>query len=378
MKGIKKFTVQFCMKLKTLIEPGINLSGQEKRRVSLLAWIQAALLLLLSSTLILVLAVDKDSRLLFYAFLVGALFIVLLAAWILNKNSNYKLSAFLTVFCIIIAPWICIVFDPVILNGDVIPIMYISLSILTCSVLLLPYITFLIALLQCIGLFILLLVTPLSSKINWPSMVAFIFFLSLLSILSNLLSRRDLRQIDNQRMLLLKSEAYLRELSVRDPLTTLFNRRYLDETLLRELRRAERKQYSVGLIIADIDYFKKINDTYGHMTGDALLQYVGELLRSSVREADFACRLGGDEFIMVVPEVTVEKLLERAEQLLKSFNKKPMYIEEYTLYMTFSMGVAAYPEHGTTINDLLNAADKALYTAKKEGRSRIVLAEKGK
>jgi len=115
------------------------------------------------------------------------------------------------------------------------------------------------------------------------SLLAFIFFTSVLSVVPNFISRRDLEQIDQQTCQLLESEARLHELSVRDPLTGLFNRRYLEETLERELRRAARKQLPLGIIMVDVDQFKPFNDTYGHVAGDALLRQVGDSLREEAK-----------------------------------------------------------------------------------------------
>ena len=184
-----------------------------------------------------------------------------------------------------------------------------------------------------------------------------------------------MRQIDQQQKLLKKSEAELREKSVRDVLTGLYNRRYLEETLTRELKRAARKEYSLGIIMIDIDHFKRINDTLGHAAGDAFLKEFDKLLIDQVRQYDIACRYGGEEFVLMMPEVTKELTRERAEILLeKTKQLKVQYKEKILESITISLGVAIYPEHGSTCEVILKSADDALYKAKREGRDRVVVA----
>jgi diguanylate cyclase (GGDEF)-like protein len=184
-----------------------------------------------------------------------------------------------------------------------------------------------------------------------------------------------MRQIDKQHQQLKKSEEKLREESVRDILTGLFNRRYLEETLAREVKRADRKKYSLGLIMIDIDHFKKINDTLGHAAGDAFLKEFGQLLKSQVRQYDIACRFGGEEFVLMLPEVPMDLAKERAENLREKTKQLRVKYEEHTLDpITISLGVAVFPEHGATGEAVLKAADEALYKAKREGRDRVVAA----
>lgn len=167
----------------------------------------------------------------------------------------------------------------------------------------------------------------------------------------------------------------LRRQSVRDPLTGLFNRRYLEETLEREIARAERTKGSFCVVMIDIDHFKPFNDDYGHEAGDMVLREVGALLRSQTRRSDTACRYGGEEFTLILGDSSPEGAQQRCEylgELVRDMNLS--YREQSLGTITVSMGVAAYPLHGNEWEPLLRAADQALYLAKREGRNRVAIA----
>lgn len=167
-------------------------------------------------------------------------------------------------------------------------------------------------------------------------------------------------------------QSKLREQAIRDPLTNLFNRRYLEETLDRELSRAARENYPVCIIMIDLDHFKQINDTYGHEAGDLVLKTIAQKLSEQSRRGDFACRYGGEEFVVVMPNVSLTTAYQRAmhfRQLLTSLSVPYDYDE---LRVTLSMGIACYPQNGATRDVLLRAADQAMYAAKEAGRDHIL------
>jgi len=162
--------------------------------------------------------------------------------------------------------------------------------------------------------------------------------------------------------------------SIRDSLTGLYNRRYMEEAIQHEIMRAERKQNQIGIIMMDIDHFKIFNDTYGHKAGDALLIQLANLLKSSLRGSDIVCRYGGEEFIVILPETNVAKTYERAEQLRADIRKMQVYYHNESLpSVSISMGIASYPDCSTDIDELFNMADAALYRAKSEGRDRVII-----
>jgi len=165
----------------------------------------------------------------------------------------------------------------------------------------------------------------------------------------------------------------LRRQSVLDPLTGLFNRRHFDAALKRELARARRKNVSVSLVLVDIDHFKRVNDGFGHAVGDAVLRTIAQQLRLGIREGDIACRYGGEEMVLLLPECAATDAGARAEAIRIALAAIAPYPEgDGPAQVTASFGVAAYPAHAEDAEALFWAADKALYRAKQQGRNRVV------
>jgi diguanylate cyclase (GGDEF)-like protein len=176
-----------------------------------------------------------------------------------------------------------------------------------------------------------------------------------------------MKQISDQAHQLKLNERLLREQSTRDYLTNLFNRRYLEETLDREIKRATRQQNLLSVIMLDVDNFKTINDSLGHTAGDITLKNLGELLNAQIRKSDIACRFGGDEFVLVLPDTARETAIERAKQLLTTTQRMNFPAE-----ITISLGIAVFPENGIDSKTLLKNADEALIQAKNKGGKCVV------
>lgn len=168
-------------------------------------------------------------------------------------------------------------------------------------------------------------------------------------------------------------QSQLREQAIRDALTNLFNRRYLEETLERELARAAREVYPLCIVMMDIDHFKDVNDTYGHEAGDIVLKTLAETVTSQSRHGDFVCRYGGEEFVLVMPNISLEVAKERVSSLHRSISLLYIPFGRFSLNVTVSMGLSAFPIHGEKKEDLLRAADRALYAAKHAGRNRVAV-----
>jgi len=173
----------------------------------------------------------------------------------------------------------------------------------------------------------------------------------------------------------LRMRETLRDQSIRDSLTGLFNRRFMQESLEREMMRSRRKNHSLTLLFLDIDHFKRFNDTFGHDAGDFVLQSIADLLRNFFRGDDVACRCGGEEFAVILPESNARDAAVRADKLRAEVKALKLQYKEARLGpISVSIGVAAFPEHCANAEDLLKSADQCLYQSKHSGRDRVTVA----
>lgn len=202
-------------------------------------------------------------------------------------------------------------------------------------------------------------------------------------------SAKDEKDIDENRCVLirrigeqaalaisnLKLRERLRDQSVRDALTRLFNRRYLEETMDREMSRARRNGQPLSTLVLDIDHFKRYNDTLGHDAGDALLVQFAQLLQTKIRKEDIACRYGGEEFVIVLPQASVDMAELRAKEIVEATRAMKVKLKNGdSTTVTVSIGVSTFPLHGASPEELITMADKALYRAKDEGRNTVRVA----
>jgi diguanylate cyclase (GGDEF)-like protein len=189
-------------------------------------------------------------------------------------------------------------------------------------------------------------------------------FMGLVSVVAENLAMA----VDNLRMRKLLEKA-----SIRDPLTGLYNRRYMEDFVQQNLSRAIRNKAGFGLILMDVDHFKKFNDTWGHVAGDLALEAVGKVFLDSLRDGDAPCRVGGEEFLLLLPDCGYEDALRRAEDLRRAILELELKISSGELVkLTVSGGVAAFPVHGYSFKELYQKADQALYRAKQTGRNRVL------
>lgn len=166
-------------------------------------------------------------------------------------------------------------------------------------------------------------------------------------------------------------QGQLSEQANRDPLTGLYNRRYLGSTMVRELARCRREGRPLSLMLIDIDHFKRINDAHGHQAGDEVLRSVALCLSERSRAADVVCRYGGEEFLLLLPDMPQAAALELANRYRMSLETTPIPFGELRIQATLSIGIAAYPDHGQSPEDLIECADQAMYQAKTAGRNRV-------
>jgi diguanylate cyclase (GGDEF)-like protein len=185
---------------------------------------------------------------------------------------------------------------------------------------------------------------------------------------------RERRRFEQQSLALLALSERLSEEANTDPLTQLYNRRYLDKVVPGQLELAEREGHSIGVILLDVDRFKQVNDQYGHATGDQALREIAAYLRQRLRSHDVACRYGGEEIAIIAPGAGLHDAVQLAERLRKGIEKLAVRAADESLSVTTSFGVSAFPVHGLAASQLLQAADSALYEAKRAGRNRVSVA----
>jgi diguanylate cyclase (GGDEF)-like protein len=205
---------------------------------------------------------------------------------------------------------------------------------------------------------------------NHPS-----FSLDLMNMLSSRIRKADEERRrgyvrEKEQVVVLET---LSKQATHDPLTGLFNRRYLDQILYGEIAHARQNGSLVGILMADVDHFKQVNDKYGHKAGDLMLQALGGLMKKSVRSADIVCRYGGEEFVIIMPGATVPTVRKCAEEIRNKFQALRVISENDELQATISLGAAIYPLHGSNVDDVFVHADRAMYQAKQGGRNRVIV-----
>lgn len=333
---------------------------------------QVVYLLLITATILLCIFVDSGERLAFYLHFLGGLLMLLAAALVLNLRGRYRGSAWITALCMILGPWVSILLDATVAVGDFVPLVYVGLSIQLCAILLSKRTTLVVAAVHLGGMIAMILANPALRAINWPSLLAYIVFTAAIGISYAFINNRQLNEIEKQKNQLLQDEAKLRDLSMRDSLTGLFNRRYMEETFDREIKRAVRNQQPLSVIMADVDGFKRINDVVGHVYGDELLINIAAYLMANVRASDVVCRYGGDEICLIMPDCTLAEGILRANALCRGVREVPLEKTEFAdLGVTLSFGVASFPDDGVKREELIGAADSALYASKRAGRNRV-------
>ena len=187
---------------------------------------------------------------------------------------------------------------------------------------------------------------------------------------------RSANQALNQRVKEVEAlRAELEESAIRDPLTGLYNRRYLDDFVQKEWARSERNRHPISVALLDLDRFKLINDNYGHATGDKVLVEVARLINSVARKTDVVCRFGGEEFVLLMPGAPIDIAVDRAEQFLKAVEAMQIESAGVVIQVTVSAGVACFPEDAVSFEGLVAIADRALYSAKKNGRNQVVSSQ---
>jgi diguanylate cyclase (GGDEF)-like protein len=201
------------------------------------------------------------------------------------------------------------------------------------------------------------------------------FSLNLMNILSGRIRKSEEERMrgyarEKQQVVVLET---LSKQATHDPLTGLFNRRYLDQILYGEITHALQSGSLVGILMADVDHFKQINDRYGHKAGDLMLRSLGDLMKKCVRSTDIVCRYGGEEFVIIMPGASEQTVCKCAEEIRARFQALYVVFDDHEIYATISLGAAIYPLHGSSVDEVFIHADRALYQAKQDGRNRVIV-----
>lgn len=295
-----------------------------------------------------------------YATLIVLLLSITLAGYIALRRDRYLLAAICTLAVGVVGPWGSLLLDPRIGIQDLFPLVYVTIPILMASIFLPLMGTIILTLGQLALLVVVAVSSPVFHHVNWPSLFAFVSIVSVLGIVMNHMNNLHMRQ--------------LQENAIHDYLTGLFNRRYLEQTLDHKILRGGKRELPLGLILFDIDHFKRYNDTHGHAAGDKVLQAIADMMFEQLDLSAIACRMGGDEFAVVLPEANEESTLKQAEALGARTKQLELFFEGKRLEaITISQGVAMFPRDGSHTAELLAHADSALFMSKQRGRNKVSL-----
>jgi len=347
------------------------------RRNRLLSWIELSLTILCALTAA-YLGFSRSTQIVFrssYIALIMFILFLLLVGLYLNYQNRYRASAHLFVLGSVLGPWGSLLIDQTIVDGNLLPLVYTSLSVFFSGLFLTTQSTLILGILQVIGLFFVRGWLFAQDIAGFSSLAFYYLFITTISIIFNHMGRKDQEIIGDQIHTLKHNQKKLKELSNRDTLTDLYNRRYLNATLPREFHRAERNKCNLAITIVDIDHFKQINDTFGHLAGDAILEKIAAIITNNYRKSDILCRYGGDEFLIVMPESSAEDAYRRTKALIHKIMHTDFSFESgEPIPVSLSFGISAYPDNGTDPKDVIAVADQALYLAKNNGRGRIEIA----
>lgn len=323
------------------------------RRV-LLLWLQPIILLLLGIVFLFTIETTLPGSFERRAYftLIGILFIITSTAFVATLKNHYKISSVMTVFLSFVGSWGAIYIDSQHGITEFFPLVYVTINVLLSSVLLsLPF-TMTIAVSQLISLVFLIFRNPVLLAQNWPSFTSYVFIASVICIATNYISSNQLK--------------LFKESSIRDHLTGLPNRRYFDVTLEEKFNRGLSKGHTYGVMLIDIDKFKRYNDLYDHATGDTVLQRVGSFLQDRVdHQQSIVCRYGGDEFAGIFPTASMTQLKQKAESLKTGIKEVDITdICQPGEQLALSIGLAIFPENGKNVASIMSHADKNLILSK--------------
>ena len=292
-----------------------------------------------------------------YLLLLLVLLFLLVLAMIAQHRNHYTLSASLTLVLGLVGTWSSVLINLNAEISDFFPLCYVTITIIISGLFLPALFTLLLSLIQIVLLAVLLAANETLQHQNWPSFFFFVILVLLLSIIANYLIMTQMRQ--------------LKESSIRDHLTGLFNRKYFEETLSNKLKRVQKEGEPWGIILLDIDYFKHFNDQYGHDAGDFVLARLAQEMFSYFNLSSTICRYGGDEFAILLPSLQQQELGTLCDNLVERVHALDLLHAGKNLgSMSISVGYTHYTEQLSSVELFIKRADAYLYQAKQAGRNR--------
>ncbi len=333
---------------------------QDVRR-QLLKWLQPCILVLLCVVLFLTMRINAPGSYerQAYASLIVLLAVIDILAYWAAARQRVRLSSLLIIALSLIGSWTSIIIDSRLGLTEFFPLIYVTITVLLSGVLLPIVHTIILAAVQLMVLTYVVLHSPALMQLNWASFLSYVFIVSVLCIVANYISTHQLKSFQ--------------ESSIRDHLTRLLNRRYFDATLEDKVQRGILRDFTYGVMLMDIDNFKKYNDTYGHATGDIILQRVATFLSEDLDRHAIVCRYGGDEFAIILPDTNHRQLYAVAEMLrtdVKTLDITDVCNAQDKL--SLSIGLAMFPDNGETADVLMEHADRNLMLAKELGKDRVM------
>ncbi len=340
-------------------------ASPEVRRMRLLTYVVSFLLGLCAMSLLLALFFNDSRVEMTYVLILTPLIVLLVAALVLARRRRLVVASWIVVVCSVVAPWLAILSDPAVLTADVFAFAYLGISVLICAVLLSTAATFGVAGTHLVGLLLAYRLLSARADFNWSTIFLFLITTTMVSAVYSALTRADMKQTNELLDLVRESEAKIRDLALRDPLTGVWNRRFMEETLPRECALAVREGRHVGYVMADLDGFKSINDRFGHLVGDRILLGVAQAILSSLRSSDLVFRYGGDEFLIILPDTdhdSADQALARIRTAVAAFPLPDEMRGEPPIRLTCGLAVSTNAHADS--DALLAAADKELYRIK--------------
>lgn len=338
---------------------------------TLLYYIHYIIVVFLALTLFMVFNVTQSKDQPAYIIITFTAVIGIAVATFLNLTGRFSKSLTLTIVLMIVIPWASILYEYFKQSGDYMPMLYMIIPIQIIAVFIPLKPMFIIATVQTVILTALILLDTSRGQYNWASVICYLFLASMLGTIISYMLRKQYITIVRSRNSLLTSEQKMREISIRDPLTGLYNRRYMNETFD---RLAVERPALFSLLMVDIDHFKNINDTYGHTGGDEVIRKVADILVNATRQSDIVCRYGGDEFLMILLDCSPTVAMSKAQHIREEITN--IVVEETALapsvHITASIGVTHCSQNCTNIDDILKSVDTALYMAKQQGRNQVI------